>query len=294
MGAPRRPGAEPPPPRGLLETQSFLTEVFQRELPVEGDSLLSAACAAHVTGSHAMTPAEQVDVYRHQFWLRHRASLEEDYPGVQYVLGEESFDRFVRAYLKAFPPHTPSLRDLGADIVGFAESHAAAWPEDRRELALDMVRYELAWVDAFDGPDPAPLDAAIIQKVPAEAWQTAKIRLNPCVARLAFAYPVHRLRYAVKAGENPSLPNRVEGGIRLALFRTQNVLHFEELSVPAFELLASLADGAPLVPACELVTRNRSADEVKEIGDSIGGWFSAWARWGFIASIDLDPSEGSA
>ena len=277
---------EPEPPPGLLRMQAFLTDVFQREQPVAGDAQLSAACAVHVTGSHAMTAAEQVDVYRHQFWLRHRAALEEDYPGLQHIVGEELFDKFVRAYLTAVPPHTPSLRDLGAEIGAFAESFSE-WPANLRELALDMFRYELAWVDVFDGPDPEPLDVEVIQAVPPEAWQTARIRLNRFVARLAVGYPVHRLRYAVRAGEAASLPARAPGGVRVALYRSQNVLHFEELPVEAFTLLSALGEGMPLVPACELVTRDRSEAEVQRIGESIGGWFSAWARRGFIAGIDL-------
>ena len=56
-------------------------------------------------------------------------------------------------------PRTPSLRDLGADIVRFAEVYPG-FPTDRRGLAIDMVRYENAFVDVFDGPEYAPLNPA--------------------------------------------------------------------------------------------------------------------------------------
>jgi len=243
-----------------------------------------------VAGSHAMTPAEQVDVYRNQFWLRHRASLEEDYPGLLHIVGDELFDSFVRAYLTAFVPRTPSLRDLGADIVRFAETFPG-WPSDVRALALDMIRYELAWVDVFDGPDPAPLDAEVLRQVPEDAWSTARIRLNPCIARLDVTYPVHHLRYAVKANEAPPLPPPAEGGFRLALFRAKNVLHFEELSTEAATLLDALGRGIPLVPACELVTHGKTEAEIAALNESVGKWFATWARFGFIASIDLEVSS---
>ena len=277
---------EPLPPDGLREVQDFLAGVFQRREPVVGDARLSEACASHVSGNERMTPAEQVDVYRHQFWLRHRAALLDDYPGFAYVIGDDAFDAFARAYLVAHVPHTPSLRELGARSVEFAASYPHFAPETR-ELALDMLAYELAWVDVFDGPDPAPLDPSLIAAVPAEAWNTALVRLNPCVARLALHHPVHRLRYSVKAGESPELPARVDDGVRLALFRTSNVLHFEELSPDAFGLLDALGHGVPLVPACAALTDGKSDEAIAELNGAIGGWFSSWARWGFIAAIEL-------
>lgn len=278
--------SEPVAPASLLRSQAFLTEVFQREHPVVGDEALSIAVGNFVTGSRTMTPAEQVDVYRHQFWLRHRSSLEEDYPGLQHIIGDEAFDVFVRAYLTAYPPKTPSLRDLGADIFRFAETYEG-FPADARALALDMIRYELAWVDVFDGPDPTPLDAQVIAAIPAEAWSSARIRLNPFVARLSLEHDVHRLRYALKANESAALPTRKPEGVRLALYRARNVLHFEELTPDGFALLQALDEGVPLVPACERITAGKSDETIAELNASIGAWFSAWARFGFITGIEL-------
>lgn len=284
---------EPAAPPGLSHVQGFLAAAFQREHPVADDPEMAVACGAFVTGSATMSPAEQVDVYRQQFWLRHRASLEEDYPGLLHIVGEAIFDRFVRDYLAAFPPKTPSLRDLGADIVTFA-SRFDGFPDDRRALALDMIRYELAWVDVFDGPDPAPLDASVIQSMPPEAWSTARIRLNPCVARLSLGHPVHKLRYAIKAGEEVELPQADPRGVRVALYRSRNVLHYEELSEEAFALLEALSAGVPLVPACERVTKGKSDEAIGALNQAIGPWFSAWARFGFIAGIDGSSDDPGA
>jgi hypothetical protein len=262
-----------------------LADAFQRMDPVVGHPELEPACAAFVTGSATLTPAEQVDIYRRQFWLRHRDALVEDYPGLRHILGDDAFDDFVRGYLAAYPPRTPSLRDLGADTARFAETYP--FPA-HRELALDMIRYELAWVDVFDGADPPPLDPAVIARVPAEAWAVARVRLSPCVARLSLRHPVHRLRYAVLAGEDPALPAEVEGGVRLALYRKKNVLHYEELSRDAFALLELLAAGVPLVGACERLHEGKTEDEARELDRAVGSWFASWATWGFVAAIDLD------
>jgi hypothetical protein len=281
-----RPELRVAPPAELAAIETYLSDVFQRFVPALGDAAVEARCQEIVSGNARMSPAEQVDVYREQFWLRHRDSLTEDYPALKHVLGEEPFEDFLRAFLKAHPPRTPSLRDIGADILAFAESYDFAG--ELRELALDCLRYELAFIEAFDGPDPDPLDAAVIAAVPAEAWNHAVIVMNPCVGRLRLRHAVHHLRFALKAEETPPATPRIEGGVRVALFRQANVVRFEELPSDAFDLLESLASGLPLVPACARLTESRSDEDVARIQGSIGGWFAGWARAGFFARIDLD------
>ena len=272
----------------LESIERSLTELFQRPSPISGDAELEARAREHVAGNARLSPAEQVDIYRHQFWLRHRDSLIEDYPVLRHFLGEDAFDDFARSFLEAHPPRTPSLRDLGARIVAFAETYT--FPNVDRDLALDSLRYELAFVDAFDGPDPAPLDAAIIAAVPPDAWNEAVIVLNPCVARLELHHAVHRVRYALKAGEDAPPAPRVDDGIRVALFRQNNVVRFDELTVEAFALLEALGCGVPLVPACERITEGKTPEQIAALEASVGGWFAGWARAGFFARIDLPGS----
>src|SRR5689334_17295103 len=100
-------------PAPLEELQGFLEQAFRRHEPIVSDESAAAACGAHVRGNDRLTPAEQTDIYRRQFWLRHIESLQEDYIGLAHVLGEDGFDAFCHAYLDAHPPRTPSLRDLG-------------------------------------------------------------------------------------------------------------------------------------------------------------------------------------
>jgi hypothetical protein len=67
-----------------------------------------------VTGNDRLSPAEQVDIYRRQFWLRHEDCLAEDFPALRAILGEPLWEAFVRDYLTEIPPTAPNLRDLGA------------------------------------------------------------------------------------------------------------------------------------------------------------------------------------
>ncbi len=264
----------------------FLQEAFRRADPVTGDPIQEPRSAEHVTGNSRLKPAEQVDIYRRQYWLRHVDSLLEDYPGVKHILGEDAFEAFCRAYLVAHPPHLPSLRDLGVDIVAFAERYPD-FPEGKRAAALEMIRYEFAFVDLFDGADVPPLDPQKLQRLPADAWDRARIVLHPLLVRFRLEYPVHRLRLAAKADEAPPSTLPAPASIHLVLFRRGEVISFEELEPVAFELLSALASGEPLVGACDRIAEALEPAEAEAMGAQVGPWFQRWTTLSWIVDVEL-------
>jgi len=284
---------EPTPPASLHELQRFLDATFMRSEPVVDDAALATECAKWVSGNERLSPAEQVDIYRRQFWLRHDESLGDDFLGLKRIVGDDAFHDLSRRYLAAYPPHTPSLRDLGKEMLAFIDSAGLA--PSIAGMAHDMVRYELAFIEVFDGPDPPPLDAARLSALSPEAWQAARIVLSPLVYRLRLSYPVQVLRKQVReravaeeAGEGdlgpePPLPEQRESLI--AVFRRNHLVHFEELEPTAFALLESLAAGQTLVEACAVAATLLPEDEAAALGPKVGLWFQRWASWGFIADV---------
>src|SRR5690349_19816708 len=98
-------------PHDLASTELFLVGALQQASPMPDDPALAASASAVVTGNDRLSPAEQVDIYRRQFWLRHCGVLLEDFPGLAHLLGEGGFDGFCRGYLAAHPPASQSFRD---------------------------------------------------------------------------------------------------------------------------------------------------------------------------------------
>lgn len=267
-------------PEKLDAVMEFLEPAFRRADPLFGDATVAVACAAHVTGNSRLTPAEQVDIYRRQYWLRHIDALADDYPGVAHLLGEEGFDAFLRAYLLAHPPRHKSLRDLGTDIVTFAQGYA--FPDSLRAATLEMLAYEHAFIDLFDGAEPPPLDPQKLTSMPEEAWEQARIVIHPLLVRTQVRFPVHRLRLQAKAEDaEPRTEPPTEKPANLVLFRDDNLIRFEELDGAAFALLDALARGIALGPACEQVAATLEPEAAEQLGAQVGTWFQAWTarRW---------------
>ncbi len=279
-------------PESLSELQKILTHFFRHDAPIADDPERARVAAAHVAGNSRLTPAEQVDIYRRQFWLRHVDVIAEDFPALSAILGEDDLYELSRAYLMAHPPSDPNLKELGTHLPTFAATYP--FPVAKAALARDLARYELAFLRVFDGVDPDPLDPSKLAALTPDAWERARLLLSPVVQLLAFDYPVHRVRLALKKAD-PSEPSELDphdpprAPVYLALFRKDFVVHFEELSHDAFTLLTALAAGAPLLAACAEIADGKTPEQAAALAKDLGEWFRFWAQRGFIRDVVIDP-----
>lgn len=288
-------------PPDLSALQAFLQTALRREEPIEGAPEVEAGARRFVAGNARLSPAAQADIYREQYWLRHRGSLGEDYLGLSSLLGEAAFESFLNAYLTACPPRHPSLRDLGDRIVDFARRYEGFDPE-LRPAALDMIRYENAMIDVFDGAEPPPLDASKLASMDEDAWDRARLVLHPLLVRMKLDYPVHTYRIAAKAlfdardeahGEHACCdaphaapPAKLDRApVCLGLFRADLVVSYEELDPLAFALLDAIAAGASLTRACEQVAEPLTEEEAGSLMGQVGAWFQQWTAWRWIVDI---------
>ncbi len=276
-----------PAPPELSALQGFLSGALRRPTPIAGDAAATAEARVHVAGNDRLRPEEQADIYRQQFWLRHFDALAEDYPGLRALLGADAFDDFVTAYLVAVPPASYTLRNLGDDLPAFAARYEAFAP-GLRDAAIEMVGYEHALVDLFDGAEPPPLDPQKIASLPEDAWERARIVLHPLLVRMRLSHPIHTFRVEARAaleeGRDPP-PFPAPRPVCLVLFRHDGLVRFEELEPEAFALLGALAGGQPLVPACDTIAASLAQDAAEALGQKVGSWFRHWTEQRWIVDV---------
>ncbi len=266
-----------------LETlQRALAAAFRRLTPIEERAELAAAVTAIVRGNDRLTPLEQAEIYRGQFWLRHRDALYEDYPGLSYLLGEEAFEQLLRDYLSAHPPDSFTLRDLGNHLAAFAATYDR-FPEGMATLARDMATFELAFIEVWDGAGAEPIALAKAEAMSPEAWVNAIITFDPLLTLLELSHPVHELRTKLRAGEAP--PRELTATpTYVAVWRGDDLrIHYRSHSAAEHELLCRLRRGEPLGSACEHAARR--AERPEAIAEELATWFRGWATRGFITDV---------
>lgn len=249
------------------------------------DEAARAFAAEHLTGSARLSPVEQLEIYREQFYLRHTASLVEDFPGVGGILGQDAWDRLVWDYLANEPPRSFDLADLGAGLADFAARQP--WLP-ARDLVVDMARLEYLHLLVFDAPDAARLDPAKLAAVPEDAWERVRLVTDPGLALLRASYPVLELRRAILArnerADDSTLSLPEPKTVRFAVHRRNLAIFHDELTAEAFALLEHIARGEPLGVACEGAAQDAGVS-VEALGEHLGRWFSEWSERGYVVDV---------
>jgi hypothetical protein len=271
----------------LSKLQGFVAELLRRRGALPKDAELSRLVAQHVSGNDRLSPIEQLEIYREQFWLRHTSALVEDFPGLGGILGQEDWQRLVEGYLLERAPTSFSLRDLGEGLPAFVER--STWLPERR-LCTDMARLEWAYVEVFDAPDAGKLEPDRLAALPLDAWETARCVLSPALRLLPVRYPVADLRRALKRStENgEAVPLPAEMPQNLVIYRGTNLRIFDkEVGDAAFGLLHALAEGEPLLTACERAAAVAAARS-ETIESELQGWFASFGELGFIVDVRVE------
>ena len=271
--------------RNLGDLQRFVSDAVRGATLIASDAALTARAGKLISPSvRGMAPHERLEVYREQFWLRHLASIDEDFPTLTWVVGgREAFRELATGYLRACPPRTWDLQRLGIDLPSYLAG-AAPWRDDL--LARDAARLDWAFMEAFDAPDSPPFDPRVLASTPEEAWPAARIDLHASLRLLSLAHPVHELRDAVREGVAVARPSAAP--THLVVHRDPACfLRAAAVEPLAFELLETLRGGVALGDACEAAARTSERDPL-EIGEKLGGWFQQWTAGGWIRAVRLD------
>ncbi len=267
----------------LANLQRYVAGAIRRASSLRIDARIAAEVDGMVAaGPRGMTPAERLDVYREQFWLRHLASLAEDFPTLSWALGgPAAFDELAISYLTALPPTTWDLQRLGEGVTDHVAT-ARPWRDD--PLLADAARTDWAYMHAFDAPDAAPIDVHLLAAIPEDAWPFARIGFHPSLRHLALQYPATALRRAVTVGETPVRPPPAPTFV--AVWRDASCcVRDAELDPAAFHLLAALATGHALGEACESLARATDQEDASALGGKVTGWFQEWTARGWVATI---------
>ena len=262
-------------PERLGQIQAFMELALQKDAPLAEDAALALKTPSMIAGNSRLTPVEQLDIYREQFWLRHVGALDEDFKSIVHLLGDCKFHELCAAYLAAHPPDSYTLRDLGDNLPAFV-AKTAPYSED--SLLVDLARLEWAFVEAYDAPDVPPLDPSRIASASEDDWARATIVLHPAVQRVVMQHPADAYRASVRKDETPEVPE--VRTVHLIVYRNaENTLQYIDVEPMAFALLERLAAGESLAAACE-----RVADGA-DIEAKVGAWFQQWTSYRWISEV---------
>jgi hypothetical protein len=291
----------------LAELQRTMAAAIMMPLTADDDMRAQAAdgrpmkavAASFVAPNSKLTAVERLEIYNRQYWYRVLDALAEDFPVLRAVVGSEAFHRLSVAYLTTHPSRSFSLRNLGSKLPEWLVEHPG-FAGRRQRLALDVVRIEWAFVEAFDNAQRTPLTLDQIGTLDGGSV----LGLQPHLRLLGLDYAaddvvlaLHKKqkRGATEAGvkhdEGPEPPVQLPRLRRrptwLAAHRVDNAVYYRRLEREEFLTLNALREGLPLGEALQAGFRDSTKPDVLRPA-LVRTWFSFWAELGWICAPELD------
>ncbi|HEY4051643.1 MAG TPA: DNA-binding domain-containing protein [Acidobacteriaceae bacterium] len=253
----------------LLELQRRMAEDVRRPLTADFEmrdatddgASVGAIAASYISPNDRLSSFERLEIYNRQYWFRLISAVSEDFPTLNALLSPKRFDPLILAYLNENPSTSWTLRDLGARLPSFLESHPE-FTDRRHRLAVDVARLEWAYVDVFDRKHLTPLATEEAQAIGPDS----KLSLQPHLQLLELSYPVDSLVLAVKkevpeseivsnAAHRRESKNRLklpvmrQARIWLAVHRFEDSVYYRRIDQETFLLLTAFRSGASVSEA---------------------------------------------
>jgi hypothetical protein len=201
------------------------------------------SAARLVTPSATLSSLERIDIYRQGYHARLIECLIDDYPVLQYALGEEAFEALCRRYIARHPSRAPSLNFFGRHMSELCRGEPLPSPG----FAADLAALEWAVVLGIHAPTAPSLGFEDLGQVPPERWPGARFTVNPSLRVLRLDYPVNAYLQGYRNDEAPSIPAPSQSAV--AVYRTGRSVWRLELELTMVTLIESLAAGATLETA---------------------------------------------
>ena len=267
-------------PKNLLEVQKWFGSVITHPLlDNEINPSISPQAAHHIRPSPFLEPGQRIQIYNQQYWWRLLSIMQESFPCVLRLFGEEDFDRTISVpYLQKCPPNHWSLNTLGDKLLKWVREE---YKGEDKQLVYDAALLDLHYHNLFfqkHFPSLSANDGDLTVK---------QLYLQPHVALLQFPYAIVEFRKQLLK-EEPAywlkhpFPELKKEPQFILLYRNLNGrLVCKNLSETEWSILHLFEKGSTIDGVCEWIEHESEAVR-QEAEQNLQGWFGNWTVMGIF------------
>ncbi|WP_300520196.1 DNA-binding domain-containing protein [Aliiroseovarius sp.] len=141
-----------------------------------------------LSDAHGAGAGKRFDVYRNNVAVSLTEALEQAFPTIHALVGDEFFKAMAGVYLRQSPPASPILSQYGATFPRFLSGFQ---PVAHLGYLPDVARLEQAMRESFHAGDAAPADPAALQDLPPDRLMSARLILAPATRLVRSPWPIH-------------------------------------------------------------------------------------------------------
>ena len=153
-----------------------------------------------LTGTEKVSAEIRLDIYANAYRFRLIEALQDTFPALHTLLGDEDFFNLGIQYLTARPSKHFSLRYFGHQMSAFLKT---AQDYKDQPILSEMAEFEWLLRDAFDAADSSNLNIQALQQINPQSWLELRFVFHPTVNRVDLSFNTPQLWQAIDQEEPP-------------------------------------------------------------------------------------------
>jgi Putative DNA-binding domain len=267
---PRPQDSAPMPALGLRQLQHDLQSHLLGE---------PSAIDAAIVDAPPLPVAERLGIYRNAYQVRLIEALDDTYPILHALLGDEVFFALGEAFVAAHPSVYRSIRWYGRELADFL----GRWPPCAEQPILaELALLEWTLAEVFDAADAEPTPRAAFTAIDPAAWGELRFEFHPSLRRLQLQWNTTAVWQAMSRDESPPDPARAEQPLPWLLWRQNLQNYFRSMTADEATALDSALRGHSFGEICEALAEWLPEEEIPL---RAAGLLGIWADSGIIIAI---------
>jgi hypothetical protein len=257
-----------------------VTQLRQLQRDLQHDLLGErSAIADAIVDAPPLPVSARLDIYRRAYRVRLIEALDDTYPILHAVLGDEVFSALGEEFVAAQPSVHRSIRWYGGELPDFL---GRSPPYAEQPILAELALLEWTLAEVFDAADAEPKSRAVLSAVDASAWSELRFEFHPSLRRLRLQWNTAAVWQAMSRDEAPPDPLRAEHAVPWLLWRQNLQNYFRSMTAEEALALDSALRGDSFGEICEVLAERLPEDEIPLRAASLLG---TWADSGIIVVV---------
>jgi hypothetical protein len=272
----------------LTQIQNQMAQAIMRPL-VEG-KINPDSPANFVKPNQRISGLERLEIYNQQYWIRLLESLQEDFAGLNAILGDNCFERLTTEYLVNHPSRSYSLNGLGRMLPKFILKNPD-FTKPHYQLAYETALFEWSEIVAYDAPEKKPFDP---KKVQGNDPYKIVLKMQPHLNILELHYAIDDFLLNLnkpidKSMESNAFLSRVKKTTKVALpkkkhifvvvYRLVNTIYYKRINSDQYHILKAIESGKSLAQVCQEFIQDKPDYKNKHsLARKLNQYFAEWSQ----------------
>jgi hypothetical protein len=252
-----------------------LQQDLQSHLLGEASSISEA-----IVDAPPLAVADRLGIYRNAYRVRLIEALDDTYPILHAVLGDEVFAAVGEEFVRAHPSVHRSIRWYGGELSEFLRQRP---PYAEQPILAELALLEWTLAEVFDAADAEPKSRAAFSAIDASAWSELQFVFHPSLRRLHLRWNTAAVWQAMSRDEAPPEPVCAEHPVPWLLWRQNLQNYFRSMTADEAVALDAALRGDSFGRICESLAEWLPDDEIPL---RAAGLLGTWADSGIIVGIN--------